>query len=112
MDFHHRLDDVSRTAGITDAPSGHGKGLGESVQKERPFLHPRKCGDGVMWQLIVGELAIDFIGQDDEIMLHGEGSNFFEFLQRHDSTGGIRREIQHQHAGLQRDSLLKIRGFE
>ena len=95
VDFHHRLDDVGGTAGVADAPSGHCEGLGEAVKEERPLLHSGKRGDRVMRHLVVGEFAVDLIGEDDQVMLHGEGSDLLEFLQRQDRPRGVGREVEH-----------------
>ena len=40
VDFHHRLDDRLRRAGVTETEAGHRESLGESVQQNRPLLHP------------------------------------------------------------------------
>ena len=107
VDLHHRLDDVGGTAGIADPPTGHRKGLRESMKKDSPLLHPGQCRDGVVGHLVVGEFAVDLVGQHNEIVLHRKGGDLPQLLQRQDRSGGIGREVQHQDAGLVRDRLLQ-----
>ena len=108
VNFHHRLDDVRWTATVADPPAGHGKGLGKSMQENGPLLHARQDGYGVMGDPVVGKLAVDLVGDDDEVVFSGKGGDPFEFFQRHDGTGRVGREVKHQDAGPVGDGALQI----
>ena len=41
LDFLHGLDQFGRTAGIADAPAGHGVCLGDTVQDDGTFVEFR-----------------------------------------------------------------------
>jgi len=112
MDLHHGFDDVVRAAGKADAPAGHGESLGKSMQKKRALLHAGKGGDGMMRQIVVGELAVDFVGEDDQIVLHGKGGDLCQLIGGHDSPGGVGRETEHQDARAGRDGLFQVGGAE
>lgn len=112
VDFHHGLNERRRRAGETDAPTGHGKSLGETVEKDRALFHSRKNGNAGVLGAFVGQLAVDFIREDNEIMTNTDCGDFFEFRRLHRGAGRIRREIQHESAGAGCDDLFQILGAQ
>ena len=110
VDFHHGLDERSRRAGETDAPTGHGKSLRETVQEDRALLHSWKSGDTGVLGAFVGQLAVDFVREDNKIVTHTDCGNFFELRRLHRGTGRIRRKIQHERARAGCDDLFQILG--
>ena len=79
VDFHHRVDERRGAAGVADAPAGHRKGLREAVQEDRAFGHARQAGDAGV-RALEGELGVDFVAEDEEVFLAGEGGDGFELL--------------------------------
>ena len=56
-----------------------------------------------MLHAVVAQLAVDLIGQHDQVVLDAELGDAFEILLRRDRAGRVGREIEHQHAALRRD---------
>jgi hypothetical protein len=111
VDFHHRLDDRLRRAGITEAEAGHREGLGKPVQQDRPLAHSRQRGDGNVRLIVVAEFAVDLIGEHDQVVLDGEFRDAFEVLARGAGTGRVGREIEHQHPRFGVMAFASASGF-
>ena len=103
VNFHHRLDDRLRRAGITKAETGHGKRLGKSVKQNRALAHPGKRGDREVRLLVVAEFTVDLIGDHHQIVLDGELRNAFEVGPGGAGSSRVGREIEHQHPRTRRD---------
>ena len=80
VNLHHRLDHRLRRAGITDAPARHRVGLGHAVQEDRALFHARQGGQGGMRRGVVGQLAVDFVRQHDEVVLDADCGDLLELL--------------------------------
>ncbi len=94
--LHHGIGQRGRSACIADAEARHGKGLGEPVQEDGSFAHPWKRGDGDVFCVVVGELRVDFVGQDDEVVFDAERGDAFELFARLSGSGGVTGEVHHQ----------------
>ena len=51
----------------------------------------------------VGELGINFIRDDEKVVLATDHRDFLQLRRRHDGPGRVGREIHEQHLGLGRD---------
>ena len=68
LDLFHRLDDIRRAAGVTDAPAGHGIGLGDAVEHECAVIEGRAGVDDVAEGLLGPEdMFIHIIGGDQDV---------------------------------------------
>ena len=77
MNFHHGIGEDGWGAGVADAEAGHGEGFRETVEEDAAVAHPWEGGDADVFGVIVSEFAIDFVGEDDEIVSDAELGNFF-----------------------------------
>ncbi len=112
MNLHHRLAQRCRSAGVAKTPAGHGEGLAEAVQQDGALAHPGILDDALVLTSVVKQLAVDLVGEDDQVVLHGQRGDFFQLRFRHDAAGGIRGEVHRQDLGLRRDGLFHILGHE
>ena len=112
MNLHHRLTQWSRSARIAKAPAGHGKGLAEAVQQDRALTHAGKLHDALVLTAIVQQLAVDLVGEDQQIMLHRQRGDLRQLLMRHDAARRIRGKVQRDDLRLRRDRLLHILGHQ
>ena len=71
--------------GEAHAPTRHGERLAEPAEEHGALLHPGERGDGRV-PAAVGELGIDLVGNDKEIVLFDDGDDGFELLLRHDAA--------------------------
>ena len=88
------IDERRRRAGVADAEPGHGPAFGKSMQEYGPLAHPRKRGDRHMLRAIVGQFSVDFVREDDEVMLLAEGGDRLKCFTRHGRAGRVGREIE------------------
>ncbi len=107
MDLDHLRDDLLRTAGISQSPSGHGISLGETVYNNGSFLHAGQRSNGNMRLSCIGKFAVDLIGKHIEIMLDDDLTNCLQIFFFHDPAGRIVWIRQDQDFGTGCD-----RGFE
>ena len=75
VDFGHGSDDLRRAKGVADAPAGHGVGFGETVEKKGALFHPGQSGEADVRFAAIREVAVNFIGDDDEIVRFGEAGD-------------------------------------
>ena len=95
MDAHHGVNNSRRAAGVTDAKTGHGVGLGKTVQENRPLLHAGERGDADVFAF-KGQLGIDFVSDDQQVAARGQRGDFLQLRAAHGSAGRVGGEIQHQ----------------
>ena len=62
------------SAGVPDAPAGHGVGFREAVQENRPLPRSRERRDARMRPLVT-ESVVNLVGENIQIMLDGEINN-------------------------------------
>ncbi|MFM2177112.1 MAG: hypothetical protein RL015_1210 [Verrucomicrobiota bacterium] len=112
VDLHHGLTQRGRGAGIAETPASHGEGFAEAVQEHGALSHAGVFDNAFVLASVVEQFAVDLVGEDKQIVLHGEGGDFFQLLGRHDAAGGIRGEVQRDDLGLRRDGFLHVGGHE
>ena len=112
VDLHHGLTQRRRSTGIAETPAGHGEGFAEAVEEHGALSHAGVFDDALVLASVVKQLAVDLIGEDEQIVLHGKGGDLFQLLRGHDAAGGIRGEVQRDDLGLRRDGFLHIGGHE
>ena len=95
MHLHHRFDERRRAARVADAPAGHGKRLGKSVQENRALLHAGQARDARV-NALERQLGINFVAQHDQIFFHRELRDGFDLRAVAGAAGGIARQIEHQ----------------
>ena len=88
MDLGHGPHQIRVSQGVAYAPSGHGMGLGEAVEDDRPLLHALQLGEAGV-AAGVGQLGIDLIGDYQEIVLHHHIGQLLQIGSGHDCSGGI-----------------------
>ena len=77
MNLHHRVGERRRGAGVADAPAGHRERLRKAVQEDAALAHAGQRRDADVLRAVVGQLAVDFIGEHDEIVLDAEPRRSF-----------------------------------
>ena len=108
VDFHHGLPEGGGGAGVTEAPAGHGEGFGEAVEEDGALTHAGEFDDAFVGAAVVEEFAVNFVGEDEEVVFDSEGGDFFEFLRGHDATGGIGGEVENEDAGIGSDDFFDV----
>ena len=93
--LYHLPDDILGTAGITESPARHRVGLRETVDHNGPFLHPVELRYRSMLSA-VGQLRVDLIGDNEQILFLYHLGDRSELLTRHDGTCRIVRERKHE----------------
>ncbi|MCY1514382.1 hypothetical protein D9M68_489190 [compost metagenome] len=114
LDHGHSLDQVARATGITDAPAGHGIGLGDTVDRERPVLEPRlKLGRGDEAEAVIDDVLIHVVDQQPHMRM----------LQEHveqrtivgSAVGGarrVRRRVEQHPTRLRRNCSFELVGSQ
>ncbi|CDN44273.1 hypothetical protein BN871_EN_00110 [Paenibacillus sp. P22] len=115
MDLEHRADQLGMAACVADPPARHGERLGEAADQNRAVLHSRHGGEADMLASI-GQLGIDLVGDDDQIMLLHDLGDRQPVLVGHDAAGRIARIAEDQNFGAGRDRRpqrvgLKLEGM-
>src|SRR5215210_5836617 len=67
------------------------------MQENRAFTHAGQGRDGGVLRAVVGELAVNLVGEHDEVVLNAQRGNPPEFLGGLRRARWIAREIEHQH---------------
>ena len=108
VNFNHLLYDFGRPARIPKPPSGHGIGFGKSINQYRPLFHPRHLSNTVMAVSRIGKLCVNFIAQDENILLNADFCDFFQVFLFHNGTCRIIREWKNQHFCFIGDGIQKF----
>ena len=106
MNFHHGFGELGRSTGEAETESGHGPGFGKAVQIDGAFAHAGNFQNAGV-RLIIGELAVDFVGDDDEVVLDGEFGNLPNLFLRQGGSGRVGRVVEHQQFGFLADLFLQ-----
>ena len=107
MDLDHLLHDDLVGQSVTQTPAGHSKGLGEAVDDNSTLLHAGQAGNRDVL-LTVGQIGVDLVGDDHQIVLNNGGNQRLQILAAHDGAGGVIGEGDHQRLGLGRNSSLQL----
>ena len=102
----HAVDDLRWGRDKADAPAGHGIGLREAVDDDRPLFHARERCDAGRLLSGVEQGVVDIIRDHQQIVLHGQLGNLCHRFARHDGAGGVVRRVDHQRLGVRRDELF------
>ena len=81
--LHHGVRQRCGGTGVPDPEAGHCERFGESVQENGSFAHPWERGDGDVFRVVVRELGVDFVGEDDEVVLDAEIRSLLNILVCH-----------------------------
>ena len=105
----HHFCDGCRSGCITNAPTGHCIGFGNTVNQNGSLFYrvAQRChaGEGTS---IIQQFEINLIGNDVQIMLYadiGQRNQLFPIIQH---TGGVGRVIQNQSLGFRRNCLFQL----
>jgi hypothetical protein len=104
----HLLHEVEGRGEVAHAPAGHGVGLGEAVQRDRPLLHPRQRGDGEVLVRGVEHLGVDLVGHDQDVVAQRDLGDLADHRGRRDRAGGVVGRDQHEGLRARRDPLLDL----
>ena len=105
----HGADHIARAAGIADAQAGHGVGLADAVDEDGvPLDGGAEAGDGVVARIAVDQLFVNLIGNDVEIVLHGQVGQLLQLLARPHAAVGVGGGVEHKGLGARRDALFQI----
>ena len=108
VNLRHLLHDPLRSRHIAKAPARHRIGLGEAIDQDRPLLHAGYGGDGDVGVPRVGELPVDLIGENVEVVLFDDRGQGLQILSLHDRTGRVVRIGEDEELGLRRDGRLEL----
>ena len=111
MYFQHGGVDLGRGAGEAHAPARHGERLAEPAEEHGALLHPGERGDRRV-PAAVGELGVNFVGDDEKIVLFDERDDGFELLLRHDAARGVVGIGEDDRLGAGGDRLFERFGRE
>ena len=109
--FQHGGVDLGRGAGEAHAPARHGERLTKPAEEHGALLHPGERGDRAV-SAAVGELGVNFVGDDEKIVLFDEGDDGFELLLRHDAARGVVGVGEDDRLGAGGDRLFERFGRE
>lgn len=93
----HIFGDFGWGAGVTDTEAGHGPSFGHTVEEDGTRLHLGDCDEGVVWG-IVGQFGVDFVGEEEEVVLDTELRDFVDVVMGEDGAGGVTGEIEEEGA--------------
>ena len=108
MDLRHGADEGLVAERVADAPARHRVGLGEAVEEDRALLHAGQGREADVLLAAVRQVAVDLIGDDDEVVLLGKGRDGQEVLARHDGARRVVRVADEQRLRLGRHVLLEL----
>ena len=98
---------------IADAPAGDGEGFGEAGDGEGALSHAGKSGEADVPGAVVKEVFVDFVGDDQQVMLGDEGGELLELGAGEDFAAGVGGRVEDQGAGSRGDGIaqaVKVHG--
>ena len=101
VDLEHGGVQLGRRADEADAPAGHGERLGKAVDDHRARAQAGQGGDRDV-AAAVGQLGVDLVGNDEQVVLFDDGHERLELRARHDAA---RRVV-----GIREKQRLRARG--
>ena len=112
VNLRHGRDERGRAERIADAPARHGVRFREAVEEQRALLHARERRERDVRLAAVREVAVNFIRDDDEVVLLRKLRDGEEILARHDRARRVVRVADEQHFRLFRQMLLELGGSD
>ena len=97
------LDQRWRHDRVAKPPAGHGEGLAEAVEDDRPLRHPGQRPDRDMLLSVVQDPAVDLIGEDDEIVADRQVGDGLQVGSGQDAARRVRRGVDDEHPRPRRD---------
>ena len=73
--------------GVADAPAGHEVDFGEAVEGDDGDVFGEGGGGGHV--AVEGEVVVDFVGDDEEVVVCGDVDNFLEDFRTVEGAGGV-----------------------
>ena len=110
VQLRHRGDQLLRADRIAHAPAGHRVRLRKTVDDDRALLHAVDRGDRDVRRAAVGQLAVDLIGQDDQVVLLHDLRDRLQIRAAHDGAGRVVRVQEDEGLRLFRDRAFQLLG--
>jgi len=112
LHLFHRLDDVGRTAGVADAPAGHGVGFGDAVHDDGAVVQVGAGVDDVDERLIYpADVLVHVVGGDDHPrMLPQHIAQGLQLFAAVGHAGWIGGAVDYHHLGLLVDGGAQLGG--
>ena len=92
-----------------DPRAAGGEALGDGVDEDQVFLTVVKLAERMQRLAVVGELAVDLVGHEIQIMLHRNIEQHLHLLDGQAGAGGVAGVRDHDRLGLRRDAGLDAR---
>ncbi len=108
VNLDHLLHDFSRSAGVAKAPSCHSISLGEAVDNDGSLLHAGKSCDGNVLFAPIGQLSVNLVRRDDEVVFFNNRDELLQVRALHDGTRRVVREGHDQNLGLRRNGCFQF----
>ena len=108
----HRPNCVLRRDDVTHAPTRHRVSFGKPVQGDGALCHAGKRAHRNMFKRVVYKLAVNLIGDNDEVVLNGKLGNRLGILPRNNAARRVAWRDQQQRFRLRRDALLNLLGAQ
>ena len=96
-----------RGADVGHAKARHRPRLGVAVEEHQALLQARHRSKAHVALAAPGQLCVDFIGDEDEVVAHHEVRNGLHVLALEHRARGVVREVHHQHPRAGRDLGLE-----
>ena len=94
---------------MSDTPTCHGVGLGETVHRDREIVGILiNRSDANMFLIPINEVLVDFVRKDDNVLIGSDFDDPFNFLPAVYRTSWVSRGIENNHLGAGRHGLLKL----
>ena len=105
---HHAREFWVRRA-VTDAPAGHGVALGNAVDNDGAVFDVliQRC-EGDKLNVVINQIAIDFIRNNVDVLAAANLRNGFQFLTGINHAGRVAGRIKHKHLGFVRDRRFQL----
>jgi len=88
---------------VAETPAGNREGLGEAGDGDGAFGHAGERGDAEVFRAFVEEVLVHLVGEDEEVVLDGEGGEEFELGEGEDLARGVRGRVEDDGAGARGD---------
>ena len=112
MDANQDIYELSKSRDITQSLARHRIGFGESVDGEGSLPHARQTTNAEMLGAIINQFFINFVGEHQQIVLTGKGSESLQIIFPENSGGWIVRRQHNQHTRALRNGSCHISRVE
>ena len=109
----HGLGHFHGRGGVSNAPAGHGVGLGHAVDGDGARLDlVAQGGDGDVLRAVIDKVFVDLVRDDVEVVLDGEPADVLKLLAGVDKAVGVVGGVQDDGARPACDGGLDLAGQE